>query len=154
MKGKQGVNVRQARGRGRPRVSRHIAPGNAQRCYAPQCMPSEDSEAVSLLPEEVEILKLVDLEGLEQEEAADRLGVSRKTAWRDLHDARRKVADALVNGKALEVAGCTRKREGHCPRWNLDICPKKDGGSCPRGFFSDPCCREPAPGSGSGNRSP
>jgi len=152
MKGQEGVKV-QSRCRGRPRVSRHIASGHPQRCYAPQCMPSEGYEAVSLLPEEVEILKLVDLEGMEQEEAAARLGVSRKTAWRDLHSARRKVADALVNGKTLEVTGCARKREGHCPRWNLDVCPKKNGGPCPRGFFSDPCCPSLEPGEDPGNRS-
>jgi predicted DNA-binding protein (UPF0251 family) len=139
MKDQEGVRM-QGRCRGRPRVRRHIASGHSPRCYAPQCLPSEGSEAVSLLPEEVEILKLVDLEGMEQEEAAARLGVSRKTAWRDLHSARKKVADALVNGKTLEVTGCARKREGHCPRWNLDLCPKRGGGPCPRGFFSDPSC--------------
>jgi hypothetical protein len=99
-------------------------------------MPSGEEAVISLLPEEMEILKLVDLEGMEQEEAAAHLGVSRKTAWRDLHSARRKVAEALVNGHVLEVAGCARKREGHCPRWNLGVCPKKEGGTCPRGFFS------------------
>jgi hypothetical protein len=99
-------------------------------------MPSGEEAVIPLLPEEVEILRLVDLEGLEQEEAAARLGVSRKTAWRDLHSARRKVAGALVYGRVLEVAGCARKQEGSCPRWNLGICPKKEGGTCPRGYFS------------------
>lgn len=133
----------EARTRGRPRVRRRLGPGSHARCYAPQCLFTEGNEVINLLPEEVEILKLVDLDGMEQEEAAVHLGVSRKTAWRDLHSARRKVADALVNGKLLEVAGCERKREGCCPRWNLDLCPKQDGGPCPRGFYPDgTCCRE------------
>jgi uncharacterized protein len=106
-------------------------------------MPSGEEGVISLLPEEVEILRLVDLEGMEQEEAAAHLGVSRKTAWRDLHAARRKVAEALVNGYVLEVAGCARKREGCCPRWNLEVCPKKEGGTCPRGFFTGET-KEPA----------
>jgi hypothetical protein len=92
---------------------------------------------ISLRPDEVEILRLVDLDGLEQEEAAVHLGVSRKTAWRDLHTARRKVADALVHGKIIEVAECPRRKEGLCPRWNTEICPKQDGGPCPRGFFEE-----------------
>jgi len=62
------------------------------------------------------LIRLIDLEGLEQEEAAEKLGVSRKTAWRDLHEARRKIADALVNGKGIEMAGCTKAAEGQCPK--------------------------------------
>ena len=130
------ISTVQTRCRGRPRVSRHLDTSHQARCYAPQCMPSGDEGVISLLPEEVEILRLVDLVGLEQEEAAARLGVSRKTAWRDLHSARRKVAEALVNGRVLEVAGCARKQEGSCPRWNMGVCPKKEGGNCPRGYFS------------------
>jgi Fe2+ or Zn2+ uptake regulation protein len=44
------------------------------------------------------------------------LGVSRKTAWRDLHEARRKIADALVSGKGIEITGCRIAAEGRCPR--------------------------------------
>ena len=54
-------------------------------------------------------------EGLEQEEAAQKLGVSRKTAWRDLQEVRRKIADALVNGKGIEMAGCQKAAHGQCP---------------------------------------
>jgi hypothetical protein len=69
-----------------------------------------------LQPDEIELIRLIDLEGLEQEEAAERLGVSRKTAWRDLHEARRKIADALVNGKCIEMTGCIKAAEGRCPK--------------------------------------
>jgi len=135
--GTTGKGGEQVRCRGRPRISRHIDIGDPPRCYAPQCCLSEGQEIISLQPEEVEILRLVDLDGLEQEEAAAHLGVSRKTAWRDLHTARRKVADALVHGKILEMTECPMRREGHCPRWNLKDCPKLDGGPCPRGFFDE-----------------
>jgi predicted DNA-binding protein (UPF0251 family) len=70
-----------------------------------------------LHPEEIELIRLIDLEGLEQEEAAARLGVSRKTAWSDLHEARRKIADALVHGKGIEMSGCTKAAEGRCPKY-------------------------------------
>ncbi|MDN7023354.1 DUF134 domain-containing protein [Methanoculleus sp. FWC-SCC1] len=104
------------RQRGRPRVQRTIEGGSTYRCYAPLCRTNgQEHEVVLLLPEEVEVLRLVDLEGLEQEAAATMLGVSRKTAWRDLHEARRKVADALVNGKTIGIAGCARQKRGACP---------------------------------------
>ena len=102
--------------RGRPRVRRIIEGTGESRCYKPCCCLGEENEGVSLKPEEIELIRLIDLEGLEQEEAAERLGVSRKTAWRDLHDARRKIADALVNGKGIEMAGCTKAAEGRCPK--------------------------------------
>ena len=54
---------------------------------------------------EVEALRLVDLEGLTQEEAAMEMGVSRRTFWNDLMEARQKVAHALVNGCAIRISG-------------------------------------------------
>jgi hypothetical protein len=78
------------------------------------------------------VLNLIDLQGLSQEEASIVLGVSRKTVWRDIHEARRKVVDALVNGKSIEVSGCDRRLAGFCPQRNRGICPKEDGGICPR----------------------
>jgi predicted DNA-binding protein (UPF0251 family) len=102
--------------RGRPRVRRIIEGTGESRCYEPRCCPDEDGIVISLQPEEIELIRLIDLEGLEQEEAAEKLGVSRKTAWRDLHEARRKIADALVNGKGIEMAGCQKAAEGRCPK--------------------------------------
>ncbi|CVK34634.1 DUF134 domain-containing protein [Methanoculleus bourgensis] len=104
---------RHGRGRGRPRVRRRIREGAAFRCFGPLC--GRPGAVVDLLPEEVEALRLVDLQGLEQEAAARALGVSRKTLWRDLHEARGKVADALVHGKMIRIAGCGREREEGCP---------------------------------------
>jgi uncharacterized protein len=104
--------------RGRPRMQRTIAGTSESRCYKPCCQAGA-GDGISLQPEEIELIRLIDLEGLEQEEAAEKLGVSRKTAWRDLHEARRKIADALVNGKGIEMAGCTKAAEGRCPK-----CPR------------------------------
>jgi len=103
--------------RGRPRLRRTIN-GNAEsRCYKPCCCPDEEGgSGISLRPDELELLRLVDLEGLEQEEAAEKLGVSRKTVWRDLHEARRKVAEALVFGRGIEITGCQKVAEGRCPK--------------------------------------
>ena len=75
----------------------------------------ENLAVISLSPEEIELVRLIDIEGLEQEEAAQNLGVSRKTAWRDLQEVRRKIADALVNGKGIEISGCPIAARGQCP---------------------------------------
>jgi predicted DNA-binding protein (UPF0251 family) len=113
-------------------MNRCIKGGPSARCYAPQCSPNEEDAVVTLLPEEIAVLDLIDLQDLEQEQAAAVLGVSRKTIWRDIHETRRKIADALIHGKIIQMAGCTRRLEGHCPQRNQEICPKKGGGLCPR----------------------
>lgn len=113
-------------------MNRSIEGGPSPRCFAPQCNTKDDAGIVSLLPEEMAVMNLIDLQGLEQEEAATMLGVSRKTVWRDIHDARRKVADALINGKTLEISGCQQLLKGNCPRRERGICPKEEGGTCPR----------------------
>jgi uncharacterized protein len=60
-------------------------------------------ETVSLRPDELEALRLADLEGLYQEACARRMGISRTTLSRTLAEARSKVTDALINGKRLVV---------------------------------------------------
>lgn len=127
-----GENEGCCRRRGRPRINRSLEGGPSARCYAPQCDSDQQGEIVSLLPEEMAAINLIDLQQMEQEQAAAVLGVSRKTIWRDIHEARRKIADALVNGKTIRMAECTRRLEGYCPRRNEKICPKIGGGICPR----------------------
>ncbi len=127
-----GENGECYRKRGRPRINRTLDGGTSARCYAPQCDSGNINEIVSILPEEVAALSLIDLQQMEQEQAATALGVSRKTIWRDIHEARRKIADALINGKTIQMAECTRRIEGLCPRRNQKFCPKIGGGICPR----------------------
>lgn len=55
--------------------------------------------------EELEALRLKDLEGLEQEECAEKMEVSRPTFQRILLSAREKVADSLINGKTIRIEG-------------------------------------------------
>lgn len=44
-----------------------------------------------------------------QEDAAEKSGISRRTLWKDLHEARKKVADALVKGMIIEIEGCPER---------------------------------------------
>lgn len=69
--------------------------------------------------EELEALRLKDLEGLEQEECASRMEVSRPTFQRILISARQKVADSLINGKAIRIEGGRFTRQ-ICPVFCID----------------------------------
>ncbi|RKY54775.1 MAG: hypothetical protein DRP89_04570, partial [Candidatus Neomarinimicrobiota bacterium] len=51
----------------------------------------------------LEALRLIDLEGLSQEEAGQRMGVSRGTIWRLLKNARRKIAQAITEGRPIYI---------------------------------------------------
>jgi predicted DNA-binding protein (UPF0251 family) len=62
-------------------------------------------EDVALSVDEFEALRLADLEGLYHDRAAEQMAVSRATFGRIVETARRKVADALVRGKALKIGG-------------------------------------------------
>ena len=62
--------------------------------------------------DEFEALRQADLGGLYQEQAAEQMGVSRPTFSRIIESAHRKVADALVHGKALRIEGGPVQHEG------------------------------------------
>lgn len=73
--------------------------------FKPAGIPLRDLQEVQLAVEELEALRLADLEGLYQEQASERMGVSRATFGRIVEAARRKVAEALVHGKAIAIQG-------------------------------------------------
>jgi predicted DNA-binding protein (UPF0251 family) len=73
--------------------------------YKPRGIPLSVLEEVVLSVDEFEAIRLADLEGLYQEQAAERMKVSRQTFGRIIESARRKVAEALVKGKALKIEG-------------------------------------------------
>jgi predicted DNA-binding protein (UPF0251 family) len=86
--------------------------------FGPPGAPQQEGPgAVVLTYAEVEALRLTDLEGFTQEEAADRMGVSRRTFWNDLKSARVKVATALVKGMPIRIEGGDYEvRRGRGPR--------------------------------------
>jgi predicted DNA-binding protein (UPF0251 family) len=85
--------------------------------FKPAGTPARELEQVELTLDELEALRLADLEGLYQEEAAVRMGVSRPTFARIVETARRKVAEALVVGKLLAIrGGVAHPANRRCPR--------------------------------------
>lgn len=103
--------------RGRPRIRRKSGKNEWGRCFEPCRREGADSlEEVVLRQDELEILRLLDIEGLSQEEAAEFMGISRRTLWRDLQEARRKCAEALIFGKKITLAHCTGNTRGWCHR--------------------------------------
>ena len=86
--------------------------------FKPVGSPLKIPEEVNLSIEEAEAIRLNDLERLEQEECAQRMSISRPTFHRVLASARSKLADALLNGKAIRIEGGNFEmavRRFHCP---------------------------------------
>lgn len=121
--------------------------------FKPAGVPGRELDEVTLALDELEALRLADLEGLYQEEAAARMGVSRQTFGNVVAAARRKAADCLVNGKMLRIAGgvvAAAGREFACRgcrhRWSLPagtgrprLCPACQGSDISRSGSGHGC---------------
>ena len=73
--------------------------------FKPRAIPLSTLEEISLTIDEFEAIRLADLEGLYQEDAAKKMDVSRQTFGNIIAAAHKKIADAIVNGKALKIVG-------------------------------------------------
>jgi uncharacterized protein len=102
----------------RPQCCRRIAGRPVASLFLPAGMAACDPAGIVLTLDEFEAIRLADLEGLYQEQAADRMNVSRPTFGRILAAAHRKVANALVRGGSLRIEGGTVRepsaRPGPC----------------------------------------
>lgn len=73
--------------------------------FKPAGVPWRMVEKNVLSLDQVEALRLADMERMSQEEAARQMGISRATFGRIIASARKKVADALINGKGITYSG-------------------------------------------------
>ncbi len=89
----------------RPFKERMIGREPAAVVYKPAGVPARYLEWVTLHLDEFEVIRLLDHEGLSQEQAAEKMNVSRPTVTRVYARARKKIADTLVNGQALRIEG-------------------------------------------------
>jgi uncharacterized protein len=107
----------------RPPIQRQIGYCLNATHFKPQGVPMNLLETVELATDELEAIRLADLEGLYQEQAAEQMGVSRQTLGNILKRAHQKIAGALLEGKTIQL-------ESVCP---VSACGSPNGrGRCGR----------------------
>lgn len=89
----------------RPKKTRWVKCMPQERCFKPLCRPLAKLNSVYLNLDEFESVRLACLEGLKQVDAARLMKISRPTFSRILTSAQRKIADGLVNIKAIRIEG-------------------------------------------------
>lgn len=133
----------------RPRKWRQVSQAPPASYFAPAGVPLGALEDVRLNIEEVDALRLKHLQGLNQQQCAEAMHVSRATFQRVLNSAHRKVAEALSLGKALAIGSGNSalaqqplKCIGHGHEWSvpfevlvpgrLPVCPQCQGAAVMR----------------------
>lgn len=91
--------------RGRPKIKRKIRFFPEITYFKPAGIPLRDLDEVILTLDEVEAVRLAELEDLEQVDAAKKMKISRITFLRILHRAHKKIAESIIYGKALKIEG-------------------------------------------------
>ena len=89
----------------RPRKNRRVGQQPVAVFYKPQGVPMHQLKGVVLSVEGLEALRLADAKGLDHQEAAEMMRISRPTFSRVLAEARRTMATALTNGWAIRIEG-------------------------------------------------
>ena len=89
----------------RPRKWKKVCCLPESNLYGPLNGPAINSQIIIMTVEEYETIRLIDLEGLTQEECAERMHVARPTVQNLYKDARKKLADSLVNGNVIKIEG-------------------------------------------------
>ena len=123
----------------RPPKCRRVAFMPGVKYYKPAGIPLRLLDEVCLSIEELESVRLKDVEDLDQEQCAQRMNISRSTFQRVLASARKKIAEALLTGKAIRIEGGNFEvaslryccENGH--EWDLsfDETAKEPINSCP-----------------------
>lgn len=110
----------------RPQKLRRVCSMPCRRRFGPLGERPASDDVVTISLDEYEAVRLIDLEGMTQEECADAMHVARTTVQGIYLAARKKLADILVNGKTLLIEG-----------GSVQLC---DGGNaaCPKGA----CCKQ------------
>jgi uncharacterized protein len=89
----------------RPCKCRCVCGGPRVDYFKPRAIPVSELEEVVLTIDEFEAIRLADLEELYQEKAAKKMKISRQTFGNIVISAHNKIADAIVNAKALKIEG-------------------------------------------------
>ena len=87
----------------RPKKPRFINFLTNAKYFKPRAIPLSELEEVVLSAEEMEALRLKELKRLDHEKCAQKMKISRTSFHRDLESAHQKIADALINNKAIRI---------------------------------------------------
>ena len=87
----------------RPCINRRVRFNPNVDYFKPVGIPMQQLGEVQLTPGEAEAIRLFDVQNLEQKQCAEKMEVSQPTFSRILDSSRKKVADALINGKAIRI---------------------------------------------------
>ncbi|MFA4999427.1 MAG: DUF134 domain-containing protein [Parcubacteria group bacterium] len=87
----------------RPRLCRKVEFNPNVTYFKPQGIPMRELEIIELTAEEMEAYRLRHINNLEQKKAAKKMCTSQSTYQRILYSAYEKIADALINGKAIKI---------------------------------------------------
>lgn len=89
----------------RPQKSRLVATQPESNHFNPRKTGEKDTAVVQITMDQFEAIRLSDILGLTYEKAGRQMGVSRATFGRIILNARKSIADAIVNGKAISIGG-------------------------------------------------
>ncbi|MBT3464959.1 DUF134 domain-containing protein [archaeon] len=89
----------------RPKKQRYVGKEPIIDYFKPRGIPIRDLEEINLTKEEYEALRLKEIENYSQVKCSELMNVSQPTYSRVLDSARKKITDAIVNGKALKIEG-------------------------------------------------
>jgi predicted DNA-binding protein (UPF0251 family) len=89
----------------RPRKWRKVCCLPESNRFGPLDSPAKMEPVVNMTVDEYETIRLIDLEGMTQEECAGQMNIARTTVQGIYNDARKKLAESLVNGKVLRIEG-------------------------------------------------
>jgi predicted DNA-binding protein (UPF0251 family) len=88
---------------GRKRKCRNIDADHSEICFKPCGIRGDLLETIIVYEDEMEAIRLADYESLYQQDCADKMEISRTTFSRLVESARKKIADAMLNKKMIEV---------------------------------------------------
>lgn len=89
----------------RPRKCRRVCCLPKSDIYGPLNTATKENHFVTMTVDEYETIRLIDLEGFTQEECAIQMNIARTTVQGIYNEARRKLAESLVDGKVLRIEG-------------------------------------------------
>lgn len=117
----------------RPMKGRRVCKMPSVNKFGPLNVPKNPDEAIIMTVDEYETIRLIDLEGYKQEDCAKQMNVARTTVQGIYIEARKKIADSIVNGKILLIQGGEYKLceevhhngEGACHGFRRQNCHRK-----------------------------